>query len=162
MSCGGAFGDSALPGESPDRELQVALGGILERPGGWLRLAALLAEVIGVHLQRGAIGRFIRKVRSLGQAEGPGCDQHGAGLLEPRPGADLENEPVALLHELHLGIGFRQNGGAGFSAGRFRASVIDISTGLERLLATIVAPQPETHPRSAEYARRAKSNSYQS
>ena len=49
MSCGGAFGESPLPGNSPDFEFEIALAGMLEGASGGLGLAARLAKVVGIH-----------------------------------------------------------------------------------------------------------------
>ena len=134
-------GNNSVNERLPDFEFELSLARILEWPGGGRCLAAMLAKEVGIHLERRPIGLLIRQPRGPGPSKGAGRYERSAGSVELRPGADLESELVALLHEFDLGISARQHQGSGLAGVRFRAVVIDVTAGQERLFAAIVVPQ---------------------
>src|SRR5262245_16759904 len=88
----------------PDLEGKQAGSYILKRPGRWASLAAMLAEIVPVNLQRRTIGILVRESWNLSFPQNSSCYEPSARLLQAGTKVEMESDLAVFLHDFHLRI----------------------------------------------------------
>src|SRR4029077_14686809 len=92
----------------PDFEFKLALAGILEGSGRWIRFVSAFAEVIGVDPNRRAIRLLVRHFWDSRLAEQFGGHQLAAACGGPAPlERELEIKAIGLLDHFERRVPFR-------------------------------------------------------